>query len=575
MISQNIIAEIKYRNPIESVIGDYVNLTRRGTTMVGLCPFHSEKTPSFTVWPQKGSYYCFGCGAGGDVITFIRQIEALEYVEALELLAKRAGITIPHDDAEQETARVRMRLLELNRFAARFFHESLYSPRGAEAMAYLKSRRFSDKTIKTFGLGYADEDWTSLTDAARKAGFRVEELTTAFLSGAKNGRAYDIFRKRIMFPIIEPNGNVVAFAGRRIHDADSDRKYVNTNNTPVFNKRNVLFALNLAKKAKSDFIILTEGPTDTISLHQAGFTQTVASQGTALTQEHARLLTRYTKEVVLAYDDDKAGRAATERAYDILRSVGLNVRVLQKSADNKDPDEFIKAHGAEAFERRLEASIDALSHRINQILAGFDLSVPAEKVEALKTVAAELAKCDTDIEADVYADRVAKQLEIDKGAILREVRRKRSSRQRAENRRELRVTPTPGQPLDDPQRDPMERGRMGIVRYVCDSPDNCERVRALTEGKQIFDEFWQEVFDGVCRQIRRGEAPDVFALKTDYSPAQAARLSRMLSSEAHCHDMAETGMVIQSIYIEGLRQRAMSDPSQMDAWLTAQKGLKT
>lgn len=571
MISPNIVAEIKYRNPIESVIGDYVNLIRRGTTMVGLCPFHSEKTPSFTVWPQKGSYYCFGCGAGGDVITFIRQVESLEYIEALELLAKRAGMTLPRDEAEKETARLRMRLLELNRFAARYFHQSLYSPAGQEAMAYLKGRRFSDKTIKVFGLGYADGEWSSLTDAALQAGYTRDELTTAFLASSKNGRTFDIFRRRIMFPIIEPNGSVVAFAGRRIHDADSDRKYVNTNNTPVFNKRSVLFALNLAKKAKSDFMILTEGPTDTISLHQAGFTQTVASQGTALTQEHARLLTRYTKEVVLAYDDDKAGRAATERAYDILHGVGLNVRVLQKSEDNKDPDEFIKEHGAAAFERRLEASVDALSHRINQLLSGFDLEIPAEKVEALQAVAAELAKCDTDLEVDVYADRVAKQLNTDKNAILREVRRKRAARRKSDARRVLHTAAPVGNGAAQAGGTPSEQQQMGVIRYLCDFPDERNRLTELIGQETLFSPFWAAVYRELLRQLDEGGLPDVFAMQGDFAPEDTAKLSKMLSMEAPCKSMAEVGRYVQAIRLDRLWQQAREDPARLQEYLAARR----
>ena len=317
MLSDQFLQELKYRSDIEQVVGSYVNLRRRGRTLSGLCPFHSEKSPSFTVYPDTQSFFCFGCGAAGDVINFIRRIENLDYMEAVRLLAQRAGMQVPEEAGDDRSSRLRKRILELNRDAARYFHRSLMSEAGRPGRAYLIGRGLTRDTIVHFGIGYAAEGWDGLTNAMRQQGYTKEELLAAHLvsEGARGG-IYDTFRNRAIFPIIDLRGNVIAFGGRNL--GDKGPKYLNSSDTPVFKKSRNLFALNFAKDSPRKQLILCEGYMDVVSLHQAGFTNAVATLGTALTEEQCRLIAQYTGEVLLSYDSDGPGQAATQRATCLL-----------------------------------------------------------------------------------------------------------------------------------------------------------------------------------------------------------------------------------------------------------------
>lgn len=562
LISESVINEIKYRTDTEQLIGDYVQLKRKGTTLVGLCPFHSEKTPSFTVWPQKGSYYCFGCGAGGDSITFVRQIENLEYVEALHFLAKRAGIIIPEEstsESEREANRLRMRILELNREAAKHFHEQLFLPAGEGALRYLKERRFSDKTIKKFGIGYAGSG-SVFVKKMRDAGYSDSEMQTAFLVSFKYKNPFLMFSDRIIFPMIDPSGGVVGFAGRIMPGANSDRKYFNTNDTPVFNKRRFLFGLNLARKTKQDHIIITEGPTDAICLHQAGFDNAVASQGTALTEEHARLLARYTSNVVLCFDGDTAGSRATQRVCEILRSSGLSVKVVALE-NAKDPDEYIRKFGKERFSALLQGSADSVSFRIHMIKTGYDLDKPDEKVACLKAISEYLSTLDNELEIDVYCDKVAKELNIDLSSFKSETRRalkKRAGAARkraASGRGEVR---RPGESPAPPRDDYHTRLCMGIVRYALENPGDCERLTAMLPGGSTGSPLW----DGVLARIQRsvpGTAADLTPLGSELSVADMALLTKMQISKP-CADMKEAGRYVDMLKIH-LQEQSLTDPN--------------
>jgi len=546
LIAENIISEIKYRTNIEQLIGEYVQLKKRGTTLVGLCPFHSEKTPSFTVWPQDGHYHCFGCGAGGDVITFVRQIENLEYPEAVEFLAKRAGIEIPKTALEQDNSRQKLRILELNRFAARWFHERLFSPEGAQGLAYLKKRRLSDKTIKRFGLGFAPNTWDGLRKAANAAGFSDGELAGAFLVSRKN-EAIDMFRNRVMFPIIDSTGGIIAFGGRVLDDGLP--KYINSSDTPVFKKSRNLFALNFAKKAKTGNLILAEGYMDVIMLHQAGFSQAVATLGTALTQEQARLMARYADKVVIAYDSDKAGTAATQRAYEILRDAGISARVLEMK-DAKDPDEYIKKFGSDRFAALLEGSADALSFKLRAIKAKYDLSLPEEKTACLKEIASELANLESDVETDVYAAKAAEDLSADKKALLSEITRLRRSRAKRRQKEELRRSGLPPSALAKPGREgKYDAVCAGIVRYLFDSPADCPRVCALLPDQKLPDPFWDTVLDYVRERAVEGGI-DISPLGEQFTVEQMGKLSKMLSEPAPCSDMSEVGRYVDRLKLD-------------------------
>lgn len=358
MIPEDIINEIKYRNDIETAISSYVNLKRRGKNLVGLCPFHSEKTPSFTVYPENGSFYCFGCGVGGDVVTFTGLIENLDYIESVKLLAERSGVTLPQDGYDDSMQKLKNKIYDINRDTARFFHSFLMSEEGKWALDYLLGRGLTLKTIKHFGLGAAPDSWDMLIKHLKEKGYKEADMLAAGVVGkSQKGTLYDRFRKRVMFPIINIRGNIIAFSGRAMPGEDKQGgKYVNTSDTPVYKKSSNLFGMNFAKNVCSERVILVEGNMDVISLHQAGFTNAVAPLGTAFTMEQANLLARYTKEIVLTLDADAAGQKAIKRASELLENTGLKTRVVV-IPDGKDPDEFIKKNGPDRFRALLEGAV--------------------------------------------------------------------------------------------------------------------------------------------------------------------------------------------------------------------------
>ncbi|MBR4548899.1 MAG: DNA primase [Oscillospiraceae bacterium] len=418
---ETFLTELTERSDIVDVVSGYVRLTKRsGANLFGLCPFHSEKTPSFSVSPDKQIYHCFGCGKGGGVINFIMEIENLSFPEAVEFLAKRAGMTLPEETEDRESRR-RSRMFALNKDAARFFYEQLSTPAGAAAKDYMKRRRIGPATAKNFGLGFAPGTWDSLVRAMRAKGYSDQELFDAGLvRRGKSGGFYDTFRNRLMFPVIDVRGNVIGFSGRIL--GDGEPKYMNSPETLVFNKSRNLFALNLAKKSKSGYIILAEGNIDVVSMHQAGFDSAVASLGTSLTPEQARLLSRYTNEVILAYDNDGAGKKAAQRAIGILEKLDLKVRVLAMSGA-KDPDEYIQAKGAAAFRNLLEGSEDQVDYRLRQVLDKYDLSQDAQKVAFLKEATRLVARLPGAAEREVYAMRVASLAGVAADVVKAEVAR--------------------------------------------------------------------------------------------------------------------------------------------------------
>ena len=427
--TREFLEEIKLRNSIEEVIGRTVTLKRAGGNLVGRCPFHSERTPSFTVFPSTSSYYCFGCGAGGDVVTFVMQTENLEYREAIEFLAKRAGIKVEETYEQKEkvpTVR-RERMLELNREAARFFYKALLAPEGAFARNYLEKRQFQSATIKHFGIGYAPNapyGKAPLCEYLMSKGFTPFELKSAFLGGeGKNGKMYDIFRHRVMFPVFDANGEVVAFSGRRLSDNEEERKYINTSDTVVFKKSKILFGLHIAKNTESVSLVLCEGAPDAIAMHQAGFDNAIATLGTAITPEHARTIARYCRTVYLAYDIDKAGRRATLKGIDLLNQVGVDTKIINLGTEAKDPDEFIKKFGANAFRAKLTGSSGQTDYRIDEILGRYDTTVAEEKLRAVDEVKKFIAELASRPEREVYSARAAEKLGLTAEAMRTEVER--------------------------------------------------------------------------------------------------------------------------------------------------------
>ena len=418
MIDPKVIEEIKSRNPIEDVMSGYVTLKRAGSNMLCSCPFHSEKTPSCTVFLAQQSFYCFGCGAGGDVITFVRKIENLGYVEALEFLAKRSGINLVIEGRSDPLKPKinKQRYYEMNKEAARFFRSMLTDERiGRDARAYIEQRQLSSLTVKRFGLGYAPDSFDSLRNHLRSAGYTDKEMIDGYLClKSQKGTTFDFFRDRLMFPVIDTTGNIIAFGGRMIHPAregDEGRKYMNSSDTPVYSKRKNLFALNYAKNNCSEHMILCEGYMDVIALHQAGFENAVATLGTAITPEQARLMSRYTKKVIISYDSDAAGQNAANKAIKLLDAAGIDASVLKMSGA-KDPDEYIKLYGKDAFSRLLGSSRSPFRFKVDAILAKYNINEVEQKIKAVSDIAVVLADIPQKTERELYTRQIAEELDV-------------------------------------------------------------------------------------------------------------------------------------------------------------------
>ena len=438
------IDELTARNPIEEVVGQYVTLKRSGANMFGLCPFHGEKTASFSVAPDKGIYYCFGCHKGGSVINFQMEIEGLSYPDAVRALAKRVGMEVPEDEQYQSRFKQQERLWALHKEAARFFHSQLYAPVGKAALEYAYGRGMPKSTLISFGIGYAPDSWSNLVDFLRKKGYTDQELRDSGLVtvSKKNGNLFDRVRDRLMFPIIDVRGNVIGFGGRIMKKDDNAAKYLNSPETLIFNKRKNLFALNLAKKTKLPYMILVEGDMGAIALHQYGFDCAVASLGTALTEDGAALLSRYTEQVVLIYDGDEAGQRATRRAIPILEKAGLQVKVLQMR-DAKDPDEFLKKFGADRFKLLLEESSNRVEYQLNAIYKKFDLRDDDQKVKYLQESAELISTLTSSVQREVYAGRVAEAAKISLEAMKLEVNRAYKRRLAREKKKQEQIDLNP------------------------------------------------------------------------------------------------------------------------------------
>ena len=475
---QSFLDELVARNDIVDVVGSYVQLTRKGSNLFGLCPFHSEKTGSFSVSPDKQIYYCFGCKKGGGVVNFIMDEENLPFADAVRFLAKRAGMEVPEEDGDREASRRRQRLQDLNRDAAKFYHQLLRLKEGEPVREYLNRRQISWQTAVKFGMGASPDSWDTLLTAMTKKGYSKSELLDAGLVVQnRNGGLYDKFRNRLMLPVVDTRGDVVAF-GSRVLDK-SEPKYMNSSETPVYSKRRVLYGLNLAKKTKRPNIILCEGNLDIVTLHQAGFDTAVASMGTALTVEQTRLLSRFTKELVLCYDNDNAGKIATERALQILNNSEFTVRVLQLPRRlingeyvKQDADDFIKFQGPDAFERLLSGSENGIEFRMAQIAGKYDLADDQARVAYSEEVSELLASLSNAVEREIYSTRAAEVAKITPEAMKLEVQRAFKRRVAREKKAELRRDLNPAAQLQPKERsfryDNMRSARAeeGILRLL-------------------------------------------------------------------------------------------------------------
>ncbi len=422
--SQRFLEEVKDRNDIVDLVSKYVPLKRAGSNMSGLCPFHNEKTPSFTVFPKTRSYYCFGCGAGGDAVSFIMAIEGLQYPEAVEYLANRAGMQVEREEGAFRRDDVRRdRVIEATTEAARFFHAYLVSEAGRPAVEYLEKRGMTKLTMRRFGIGCAPDSWDALATHLTAKGFTEKELSAAFLCRpGRNGRLYDVFRNRVTFPLIDINGAVIGFSARRLNEGD-ERKYVNTSDTPAFKKSRFVFGMNMAKGFGDDSLIMCEGCMDAVALHQAGFGNAVATLGTAITGEQARLIARHAKLVYLSYDSDGAGKNATLKGIRLLEDVGVACKILNLG-DVKDPDEYIKKYGADAFRRVLKDAGGQIDYRLGEIAAEFNMSVPEERLRAFDRMCEYAAGRQGRAEREVCASRIASLTGLSFAAAIEGVNRK-------------------------------------------------------------------------------------------------------------------------------------------------------
>lgn len=430
--SDEFLAEVRERNDIVDVISPYVDLRVRGSLATGLCPFHNEKTPSFTVYINTQSYYCFGCGAGGDAITFIKNIENLDYGEAVKALADKSGIPLPVDGYDDGIAKMRRRILDANREAARFFHSNLFKPEGKVGLQYFLDRGLKIETIRHFGLGFAPDKWDSLIKYMKSKGYSETELISADLAKkTQKGYIVDTYRNRAMFPIIDVRGSVIAFGGRVLDD--SKPKYVNTSDTLVYKKSQGVFALNFAKRGTDKTLILCEGYMDVIAYHQAGFENAVAGLGTAFTQEQAKLISKYADDVILSYDNDEAGQKATRKAISILSSTPVRIRVARLDG-GKDPDEIIKKYGKDKMRQILDSAVGDIEFDLMREKRNFDVTTADGKVNYLDSAVTVLSKLNNPIQWDVYASKLSSELGVSKEAIVEQIRKKSKQRVRRETK---------------------------------------------------------------------------------------------------------------------------------------------
>lgn len=562
-IPRHIIEAIKDRADIVDLIGSYVTLKRAGSNYGGLCPFHNEKTPSFTVFPDSQSFFCFGCEAGGDAFTFIMRVENLDYPGAVELLAKRTGVDLPVTAEDREERGVsRKRVYEMNLIAARFWRDCLFDPvMGKEAMTYLtEKRKLGMPIIRRFGIGYAPNDFGALTSLLRKNGYTDEEMKAAFLCGIsqRTGRAFDMFRDRVMFPVIDNAGNVIAFSGRDVSGNDQ-RKYVNSSDTPAFQKRKNLFALNFARNHCAEQLILCEGNIDVVSLHAAGFENAVASLGTALTDEQARVIAKYTKQVLLAYDSDEAGQRATHRAMDIFAKVGLEVKVIHMTGA-KDPDEFIQKYGRDAFARLLGQSRTGFEFKLATVLQRYDVSQPEEVIRAAAELCEIISKVYSSAEREVYIAAAAKRLGLSVDSLSSDVERIRRRHAKEGRQQELKKAQMSAMALGDKinpeaagsvQAAAAEDTIVGLLLLYPEHRTAVKSGRVELSAEDFVTAFNRRAFLSVMALEESDDGYDFSLLGQDFSPDEMGRLAKL---EQARRALSENGTSVLRAAIETLRR---------------------
>ena len=535
--SQDYVRNVKDNNDILSVAGSYVQLKRTGNTYSCCCPFHSEKTPSFHIYTSpEPHFYCFGCHKGGDVITFIMEIEHLEYPDAVKFLAERAGMPLP-EDGDDKTADKRRRMLEMNKEAGRFFHYQLLSPEGKVGLDYLTNRGLALETIKKFGLGYAADDWHKLHMHMRDKGYSDYELAEASLLATNNNKFYDKFRNRVMFPIFDTRGNVVGFGGRVF--GDEKPKYLNSSETAVFHKSDMLYAMHIAKSSKRDYFILCEGYMDVIAMHQAGFDCAIASLGTAFTQQHANMLARLgKKEVIISYDADAAGQVATAKVINMFANVGLHARVLRIDGNVKDPDEFIKTYGGERFEDLIGKAGSALDFQMDKLTAGLDINADDGKAQYLKRAVPFLSEIGSDIDRAVYISKVSRQTGIPQQSIESAVRKQMGINKGKAKKAQQQMLIQPQRDIVNPASMKLpkeEKAERGILCFLYHNPEMLSKIQSALIGGFVTD-FNKRVYEFLAGLCSNGSNPDVSAFNEVFNGQEMGRIREIISDKVYANN---------------------------------------
>lgn len=536
-IPEDVINEIKYRNDIESVISQYVTLKRRGKNLVGLCPFHGEKTPSFTVYPETSSFYCFGCGVGGDVFTFTGLIENLDYIESIKHLAEKSGVTLPDSGYDDSMLRLKNRIYDINKETGRFFHSHLLTDEGKWARDYLLGRGLSVSTIKHFGLGAAPDSWDALINHLKSKGYTIEEMLAANVIGKSNrGSYYDRFRRRVMFPIINIRGNVVGFSGRAMPGEDKQGgKYVNTSDTPVYKKSNNLFGMNFAKNHCAERIILVEGNMDVITLHQAGFKNAVAPLGTAFTEEQANLLARYTKEVLLTMDADEAGQKAIKRASEILEKTGLKTRVIS-IPDGKDPDEFIKKNGPDRFRALIEGAVSDIEYKLLIAAKDIDLDADDGKLKYLSAATEIIAEQSDIMTRDIYIGRLSDKYGVSRTALETKIKELRKRYVRVREKKEIDGIMNPRFTKNDvnPEKRLSVKGTNAeetLIAVLMQHPDFYKIAEEKLPPERMITSLNRRIYETILSTLKTGRALDISVFAEKLLPSELGLLVSLQNSD--------------------------------------------
>ena len=536
-LPDSFLQELKLKTDIVDLVSSYVTLKKRGNTYVGLCPFHNEKTPSFTVYENTQSFYCFGCGAAGDCVGFTRKIDNLDYIDAVKSLAQRAGMQMPEDGYDDSLSKKRRTILEINLETARFYHSYMMSEEGKVGLQYFLDRGLSLKTIKHFGLGYAPNSWDSLIKHLKSLGYNPSDMLAAGVVRRGEKGYYDYFRNRVMTPIIDVRGNIIAFGGRVLDD--SKPKYINTPDTLVYKKTNEVFGLNFAKNSGKDSIILCEGYMDVIAMHQAGFDNAVAGCGTALTNEQVRLITRYAKNISLVYDNDEAGQKALSKAITMFNQVDASINIPTLSG-GKDPDEIIKTQGRARFEAMLEEASNKIEFALTQTRKKYNL-VTTQGKSQFAAEAVKILYGASPVEQDLYLSRIAEELGIDKRSmqaqldeyVSRESRkqnRHRYSKILDENMRSVRR-----ESFDNSTSTASLKAQERLISllmaysefvYLCDGFDD----------KKLSDGFYRKAYNAVVNRIRNNMSLDLIVFNEEFSSDEMSRFSRIVDQSPKSSD---------------------------------------